>query len=72
MQSPPISAEATNVSIWSPTFAPTRRFSQVNVVVHQLTQTQVLGQSDRQKQSGVGHQAVIIEGDMDAVGLAGW
>ncbi len=47
---------------------PTRRISQVNVAVLQLTQTQVLGQCNRQEQSGIGHQAVIIEGDMDAVG----
>ena len=42
------------------------------MAIHQLAQTQVMGQRDRQKQSGVGHQAVIVEGDLDAVGLLRW
>ena len=50
----------------------TRRSSQINVVVDELTQTQVLGQGDRQKQSGVGHQTVIVEGDVDAVRVVAW
>ena len=55
-----------------PRVGSTRRISQVNVAVHQFTQTQMLGQSDRQKQSGIGHQTVVVEGDVDAVGAAQW
>ena len=50
----------------------TRRISQVNVAVHQLTQTQMVGQGNRQEQSGIGHQTVIIEGDVDAVRVVAW
>ena len=42
------------------------------MAVHQLTQTQMVGQGDRQEQSGIGHQTVVIEGDVDAVGAAQW
>ena len=51
---------------------PIRRISQVNVVVHQIPQSQMMGQSNRQDQAGVGHQAMIIEGDLDAVRLVAW
>ena len=51
---------------------PTRRVSQVNVLVNQLAQTQMMGQSGRQQQSGIGHQAMVVEGGIDAVGLLGW
>ena len=55
-----------------PRIRPTRCISQVNVAVHQFAQTQVMGQRDRQKQSGIGHQAMVIESNMDAVGLLAW
>ena len=55
-----------------PRVGSTRRISQVNVAVHQFTQTQMVGQGERQEQSGIGHQTVIIEGDVDAVGAAQW
>ena len=45
----------------------TRRISQVNMAVHQFTQTQMVGQGNRQEQSGIGHQTVVVEGDVDAV-----
>ncbi len=45
----------------------TWRISQVNVAVHQLSQSQMVGQGNGQKQPRVGHQAVIVEGHMDAV-----
>ena len=47
---------------------PTRRISQVNVMVHQLAQTQVVGQGHRQDQPSIGHQAVVIKGNVDAIG----
>ena len=49
-----------------------RGAAQVNVAVNQLGQTQALGQGDRQEQSGIGHQTVIVKGDLDAVGLLQW
>ena len=49
-----------------------RGAAQVNVAVNQLGQTQALGQGDRQEQSGIGHQAVIIKGNLDAVGALRW
>ena len=51
---------------------PAREISQVNVKVHQFAQTQAQGQGGRQDQPGVGHQAVIIEGDTDAVWMVAW
>ena len=51
---------------------PPRRISEVNVVVDEFTQTQVLGQGDRKDQPSIGHQAVIIKGNVDAVGMVKW
>ena len=51
---------------------PPRRISEVNVVVDEFTQTQVLGEGDRKEQPCIGHQAVVIEGDVDAVGMVAW
>ena len=49
-----------------------RSAAQVNVAVNQLGQTQALGQGDRQEQPSIGHQTVIVKGDLDAVGLLKW
>ena len=51
---------------------PPRRISKVNVVVDEFTQTQVLGEGDREEQPGIGHQAVVVEGDLNAVGMVKW
>ena len=51
---------------------PTRSISQIDMAVHRLALPQVVGQGDRQKQPRIGHQAVIVKGDMDAVGLLVW
>ena len=51
---------------------PTWRISQVNVVIHQFPQSQMMGQGDRKDQPSIGHQAVVIEGDVDAVGMLKW
>ena len=53
-----------------PSVRPTRCISEVNVVADELTQTQVLGKGDRKEQPGIAHQAVVVEGDSDSVGLA--
>ena len=69
MQSPPASAEATRVSILSPVFVRPGHVSEVNVVVDECTQTQALGGDDRKAQPSIGHQEVVVEGDMDPVGV---
>ena len=42
------------------------------MAVHQLAQSQMAGQSNRQEQPSIGNQAMIVEGDVDAVGLLKW
>ena len=51
---------------------PPRRISEVNVAVDELTQTQVLGEGHRKEQPGIGHQTVIVEGDLNPVGVFAW
>ncbi len=55
-----------------PWVCPTRCISQVNAAVHQLAQSQTMGQSDRQDQPSIGHQTVVIKGDLDAVEVVAW
>ena len=42
------------------------------MAVHQLAQSQMMGQSNRKDQPSIGHQAVVIESNLDAVGLLRW
>ena len=42
------------------------------MVVDELAQTQTPGQGDRQDQPGIGYQAGIVEGDLDAVRVVTW
>ena len=72
MQSPPARAEATRVNILSPGLARPGGAAQVKVPVNQLGQSQVQGQGGRQEQPGIGHQAVVVKGDVDAVGVVAW
>ena len=51
---------------------PARRFAQVQVLLYQFGQAQAPGQGGRKEQPSVGHQAVVVEGDTDAVGVAAW
>ena len=51
---------------------PTRGIAQVEALLDQLGETQVQGQRGRQDQPGIGHQAVIIKGNLDAVGALRW
>ena len=46
--------------------------AQVEAPVNQFTQAEMLGQGGRQEQPGIGHQAVVVEGDADAVGVVAW
>ena len=72
MQSPPASADATRVIILSPGVRPARRIAQVEVLLDQLGQAQAPGEGGRKDQPGIGHQAVVVEGDLDAVGMVRW
>ena len=51
-------------SAWGP--------AQVQMPVNQLGQAQVLGEGGRKDQPGIVDQAVVVEGDLDAVGVAAW
>ena len=46
--------------------------AQVQMPVNQLGQAQVLGQCGRKQQPGVVNQAVIVEGNLDAVEVVAW
>ena len=51
---------------------PARRIAQVEALLDQLGQAQAPGQGGRKDQPGIGHQAVVVEGDLDAVGMVRW
>ena len=40
--------------------------------VNQLGQSQMQGQGGRQDQPGIGHQAVVVKDDVDAVDVVAW
>ena len=42
------------------------------MVVDEFTQTQVLGEGDREDQPGIGHHAVVVEGNLNAVRMVKW
>ncbi len=49
-----------------------RRVAQVEALLYQLGQAQVLGQRGGKDQPGIRHQAVVIKGDLDPVGMVKW
>ena len=51
-------------SAWGP--------AQVQMPVNQLGQAQMLGEGGRKDQPGIVDQAVVVEGDLDAVGVVAW
>ena len=51
---------------------PPRGAAQVQVLLNQLRQAQTPGQGGGKHQPGIGHQAMVVEGDLDAVGVATW
>ena len=51
---------------------PPRRIPEVKVTVNEFMQAHVLGQGGRKKQPGIVDQAVVVEGDLDAVGVLQW
>ena len=48
---------------------PARRIAQVQALLDQLGKAEVQGQGGWKEQAGVRHQAVVVEGDLDAVGV---
>ena len=72
MQSPPASAEATMRQHLVPRVGPLRRAAEVEVMADKFPQAQVLGEGVRQEQAGIGHQAVVVKGDADTVGIVLW
>ena len=71
-QSPPAMAEATRVSSLSPVFARPGASAEIEVTVYEFPQAQVSGEGGRQEQAGIGHQAGVVKGDLDAVGVVAW
>ena len=49
---------------------PARRVTEVEVAVGELLQTEMLGERGREQQARIGHQAVVVEGDVYPVGVA--
>ena len=72
MQSPPARAEATRGQHLVARIGAAWGAAQVKMPVNQLGQSQMQSQGGRQEQPGIGHQAVVIEGDLDAVGVVAW
>ena len=72
MQSPPARAEATNVSSLFPAFARPGASPKSTWLSTSSPSPQMARQGDRQDQSSVGRQVVIVEGDVDAVEVVAW
>ena len=70
MQSPPANAEATKVRNLSPAFA--RPGASPRSTLLSTSSPKMMGQSDRKDQPSIGHQAMIVEGNVDAVGVLKW
>ena len=51
---------------------PARRAAEGEALPEELGQAEAPGQGGRKNQPGIGHQAVIVEGDVDAVELVAW
>ena len=51
---------------------PARRIAKVQALLYQLRKTEVQGQGGWEEQAGIVHQAVIVEGDLDAVEVVAW
>ena len=55
-----------------PSVRPSRRAAEVKVMVDEFPQAQVPGESGRQEQAGIGHQAMVVKEDADTVGSVLW
>ena len=72
MQSPPARAEATRVIILSPVFARPGAPPRSRCFWRSWGQAKAQGEGGGKDQPGIGHQAVVVEGDLDAVGVVTW
>ena len=72
MQSPPAMAEATRVIILSPVFARPGAPPESRWLPEELGQAKAQGKGGGKDQPGIGHQAVVVEGDLDPVGVVTW
>ena len=55
-----------------PRVRPSRRAAEVKVMVDEFPQAQVLGEGHREQQPSIGHQAVVVKRDLDAIGMVAW
>ena len=69
MQSPPASADATRVIILSPVLARPGALPRSRPLPDEFGQAEMPGQGGWKEQPGVGHQAAVVEGDLDPVGV---
>ena len=69
MQSPPARAETTSVITLSPVLARPGARPGLEVPVNQFGQAQMPAQRGWQDQPSIGHQAVVVKGDVNAVGV---
>ena len=53
-----------------PRVRPSRGIAQVEALLDEFGQAEMPGQGGRKEQPGVGHQAAVVEGDLDPVGVA--
>ena len=70
-----LSPMATGPGHWWYVFSPpltARSTAQVEMFLYQLGQAEMLSQGGRQYQPSVGHQAGVVEGEVDAVELVDW
>ena len=51
---------------------PPRGIAQVEALPDELGQAEVPRQGGRKEQPGIGHQAAVVEGDLDPVGVVAW
>ena len=42
------------------------------MTANEFTQAQVLGESGRQEQAGIGHQTVVVKDDANTAGVVAW
>ena len=51
---------------------PPRRAAQVEALPDEFGQAEMPGQGGGKEQPGIGHQAAVVEGDTNAVGVVAW
>ena len=69
-QSPPASAEAVRVISLSPTFARPGAFTEVEIALGKIGETETTGERGGEQQACVVHEAVVVEGDVYPVSVS--